>query len=307
MDMAGSESGDGMKNSKLQDGESETKNRINKILRQVTKLREKKPATNKRTARINMILDLVNQLKEEESKDDDKLESMKKLEEEQKKLESMMKLEEEKKLELMKKLDEEKKLEEDTKLESMKKLEEEEKKLESVKKLESMKKLEEEDTKLESMKKLEEEETKLEEEKKLKSMKKLEEEKEFEEMLKQVQVDIRNSIIRDFCFCYDAKLTYDRDSTDFCNPEEMLRLKGYAQMAIDVFNKRQPIQYSVEEIDIATTRLVDDGFLVFLLFTAMADAVHQFNGADFFRADIHGGTQLPEVTYVDYSFLYDCM
>ncbi|KAL7147004.1 hypothetical protein ABFS83_06G079500 [Erythranthe nasuta] len=220
---------------------------------------------------------------------------MKKLEEEQNKLESMMKLEEEKKLESLKKLDEEKKLGEEKKLESMKKLEEEEKKLE------------EENTKLESMKKLEEEETKLEEGKKLKSMKKLEEEKEFEEMLKRVQVDIRNSIIRDFCFCYDAKLTYDRDSTDFCNPEEMLRLKGYAQMAIDVFNKRQPIQYSVDEIDIATTRIVDDGFIVFLLFTAMADAVHQFNGADFFRADIHGGTQLTEVTYVDYSFLYDCM
>ncbi|XP_012858660.1 PREDICTED: trichohyalin-like [Erythranthe guttata] len=99
----------GMKLSKLQDGESDTKKRINKILKQVTELHEKKPATNKRTAKINMIIDLLNQLKEEEEseeEEDDKLESMKKLEEE-KKLELMKKSEEEKKLELIKKLEEE--------------------------------------------------------------------------------------------------------------------------------------------------------------------------------------------------------
>ncbi|EYU19920.1 hypothetical protein MIMGU_mgv1a013061mg [Erythranthe guttata] len=217
----------GMKLSKLNAGESDTKKRMDKIVRQVTKLQEKKPSTNKHTAKINMILDLVNLLKEkeEESEEDDKLESMKKLEEE-------------KKLELMKKSEEE------------------------VKELESMKELE------------------LEEEKKV----------EANEMPKWMEMKLTEML------SHSSRPMYDRDSTIHTyTPQVVEKLKGYAKLAIDVFNQQQPIKYTVVDVVKSIRRLIS-GSVLDLTFTAKPDDAED---AIVFYANIRRRVGRPvKVTYV---------
>ncbi|KAL7107792.1 hypothetical protein ACP275_06G076800 [Erythranthe tilingii] len=205
-----------MKLSKLNAGESDSKKRMDKIVRHVTKLQEKKPSTNKHTAKINMILDLVNQLKEkeEESEEDDKLESMKKL------------------------------------------------KSEEVKELESMKELE------------------LEEEKKV----------EANEMPKWMEMKLTEML------SHSSRPMYDRDSTIHSyTPQVVEKLKGYAKLAIDVFNQEQPIKYTVVDVVKSIRRLIS-GSVLDLTFTAKPDDAED---AIVFYANIRRRVGRPvKVTYV---------
>ncbi|KAL7146944.1 hypothetical protein ABFS83_06G076100 [Erythranthe nasuta] len=91
-------------------------------------------------------------------------------------------------------------------------------------------------------------------------------------------------------------LVYNRDSHDSDDPEVIRSLKPYADMAIHVFNQRQPIKYSVVGFLRAKKR-ISGGFITHVVFTAKPD---ECDDVKTFRANFRHSSGLgKEVTYVE--------
>ncbi|KAL9163266.1 hypothetical protein ABFS82_06G029700 [Erythranthe guttata] len=136
-----------------------------------------------------------------------------------------------------------------------------------------------------------------------KRLKFIEESKEDPKLEYQKQALARKFWPESYCYhqCAGGATTmYNRDSTDSYTPQEVQKVKNYADTAIRVFNQRQAVEYSVVDVIEATIRVVD-GFIVYLTFTAKLDDDDYEHDAETFGATVHYSIKGVQVTYVDLS------
>ncbi|KAL9163271.1 hypothetical protein ABFS82_06G030000 [Erythranthe guttata] len=102
--------------------------------------------------------------------------------------------------------------------------------------------------------------------------------------------------------CGTLNVMYRRDSHDSYSPEHVQKAKDYAQAAIDVFNQRQGVEYSVVEV-IEALSVAVNGFIVSLTFTAKPnDADYDYEeDAESFSASLHYSYKGLDVTHVDFT------